>query len=353
MIYEFLLNDGNYKWSHTNVLSVSPSIIPGHCNNCKHDPELGEEGMDCGGPCPPCEHAQDKVIINTPTNNLPANVNAIEEIIAGNAAVKVLSGQNVNFNTLGTIRLLPGFEAQAGGNFNAQVKGNILGVTADCNKFCNPTIYGKYVRWLDYFTVDVANVNKITFDFYNNNHWGGTRLVYSQTIMNQEGRVESWNLVTGDIKGDLKPDGYWYMYKYWIQFYPCQGGGVRNYYGDFLIYNPKNKTLSIDSESEESENPAPILSPNFNSIPFQDENGTPTFSIIPNPNPGIFQLESNFPHTDIANLKIVNMLGAPVYETQNVTSNTIQLSAAASGQHFVVVVLKDGSVLTQKMMIQK
>ena len=74
-------------------------------------------------------------------------------------------------------------------------------------------------------------------------------------------------------------------------------------------------------------------------------------NLIPNPNPGIFQLETSFPLSDIAHLKITNMLGIPVYETQNPATNTIQLQNATNGLYFVVVVLKDGSVLTQKMMV--
>jgi hypothetical protein len=46
-------------------------------------------------------------------------------------------------------------------------------------------------------------------------------------------------------------------------------------------------------------------------------------------------------------------LGVTVNESKNPASNTIQLPASASGQHFVVVNLKDGTVLTQKMMIQR
>jgi hypothetical protein len=75
--------------------------------------------------------------------------------------------------------------------------------------------------------------------------------------------------------------------------------------------------------------------------------------LYPNPNPGIFQLETNFPLSDIANLKIINLLGATIYETQNLSSNTIQLPNFASGLHFVVIILKDGSLLTQKTMVQR
>ena len=55
---------------------------------------------------------------------------------------------------------------------------------------------------------------------------------------------------------------------------------------------------------------------------------------------------------DIGNLKITNVLGITVYESQNVSSNTIQLQNFAAGLHFVVIILKDGTVLTQKMVVQ-
>ena len=48
----------------------------------------------------------------------------------------------------------------------------------------------------------------------------------------------------------------------------------------------------------------------------------------------------------------MNLLGVSVYETQKVSSNTIQINNAPAGQYFVVMILKDGNVLTQKMMVQ-
>jgi hypothetical protein len=74
--------------------------------------------------------------------------------------------------------------------------------------------------------------------------------------------------------------------------------------------------------------------------------------IHPNPNSGTFQLETNFPLTEIGNLKITNMMGATVYETQNVVSPTVQLLHPTAGPFFVVMILKDGVVLTKKMIIQ-
>jgi len=73
----------------------------------------------------------------------------------------------------------------------------------------------------------------------------------------------------------------------------------------------------------------------------------------PNPNRGTFQIETNFPLSEISQLKITNTLGLNVFEAQRLISNEIQLPNSVSGLYFVVMVLKDGTVLTQKMMVQR
>jgi len=92
---------------------------------------------------------------------------------------------------------------------------------------------------------------------------------------------------------------------------------------------------------------------NVNSFVVNDKFVNRIFTLFPNPNPGTFQLETNFPLSDIVNLKITNSLGATVYETQTLFLNTIQLPTSVSGLHFVVAMLKTGTVLTQKMMVQR
>jgi len=82
-------------------------------------------------------------------------------------------------------------------------------------------------------------------------------------------------------------------------------------------------------------------------------NQIPNFTLYPNPSNGSFNIETNFPLTDIAHLKIVNLIGATVYETQNVVSNTVQLPRPTAGTFFVVMILKDGAVLTQKMIVKR
>ena len=77
------------------------------------------------------------------------------------------------------------------------------------------------------------------------------------------------------------------------------------------------------------------------------------FNLHPNPNRGTFQIETNFPISEISQLKFTNPLGITVYETRNLASNEIQLPNSVPGLYFVVMVLKDGTVLTQKMMVQR
>jgi len=105
--------------------------------------------------------------------------------------------------------------------------------------------------------------------------------------------------------------------------------------------------LNTNEDTEESSMPV------YAKQHLQEEFNTKEINLYPNPNSGTFQIDANFPLTDIAHLKIINMLGIPVYETQNISSNTIQLQTSASGTVFVLMILKDGTMLTRKMMIQR
>jgi len=108
----------------------------------------------------------------------------------------------------------------------------------------------------------------------------------------------------------------------------------------------KSNSISYSSQSE-VQKPDNVMG-NSNTL-----NRTPNFSLSPNPNTGAFKIETNFPVTEVAHLKITNTLGVPVYETQTLVSNEIQLPNASAGLYFVVVVLNDGTLLNQKMMIQR
>jgi len=341
-----------------NIFFHIKSTYPDHCYDC--DKNHGEKEINCGGPCPPCDRAPEYKNITTATSNLPSEVRAIRKITAGNAAVKVLNGQDVTFITAGSIDLLPGFEVQAGAKFNTVHKGSILGVTNDCGDFfCWPKYYFRFLRWRDHYTFDdVTNIGRIYYEIII--HRPGINepagILHSETVyVTKDGRVELWDLVSGVPNSHLKP-GRNHKYEIYMDIYSCKGHFVGRQWQIFTVANSdswKNQSSNEDSESEETENPITFSSPNFNNIIHQDENVTQTFSIIPNPNPGTFQIESNFSLTDIGNLKVLNSLGTTIYETQDLSSNTIQLPTSASGTFFVVIILKDGAVLTQKMVVRR
>jgi len=331
------------------------SNYPSHCFDCEKNGD--EDEINCGGACFPCNHAPKKVKFNTPNNNLPSEVIAVEEISAGDAAIKVLSGQEVTFITVGEINLLPGFEVETGGNFSSVAKGDIHEITANCNTFCEELYAEKwvYLRNIDHFYVeDIANIDRIFYKIFRLPHYSNTfEWIYEDDVfVTYNGRVYLWDLVAGEDSAFFKP-GYWYQHFIQLWVFTCQGNWIEYQPFGFIVDNPKSKSSSSDSEFDETENPPSFLTPPPNNITFQDDNSVPRFSIIPNPNAGTFQLETNFPITAIETLKITNMLGVPVYESQNVTSPTIQLPASASGQHVVVLSLKDGTVLSQKMMLQR
>ena len=338
-------------WYNYYIFFHIKSSYPNHCFDCEKNGN--EDEIDCGGPCPSCERAPNERHYNTPTTNLPTVARAIQLITAGNAEVKILSGQNVEFITAGTIDLLPGFEVEAGGNFNASPKGNILSVTGDCNDFCWPFIYTGYnfVRWYHHYLFsDVANTYGIYFEIYWWNHWDkGMFVINNYVSVTQDGSVKLWDLVSGNLKGQLEP-GSWHVYLIEGHILPCQDPfSSKRFRTFFNVHNFPDDLAHLQIESIEDESAFHFPSLTIGSPP----KISPILVVFPNPNPGTFQIETNFPLSEIAHLKITNLLGIPVYETQNVTSYTIQLPASASGQHFVVMHLKDGTLLTQKVMVQR
>ena len=366
--------DGDYLQSTgTNVRLLffhMKASVSDPCRDCIRNND--EEGIDCGGPCPPCEHAPNYKSYVTTTNSLPTTTYAIKNITAGTpngaASIKVLSGQNVNFYTAGTIDLLPGFEVLSGGTFNATRKGGILEITADCNEYCTPEIYTAYDRWCPWpwphtngiFVVDVANVLKVSLEVYRryNTQYVIDEIgdfVYSNSVDGQDGLLPLWDLIECESPEYLKHDNK--IYKYWayVEVYPCEWGGTRYWYywRKFIVVNawPPHDKVKYESTNE-LEDINQFLHTDIDNM-YKKVDSAPNFIIIPNPNSGTFQLETNFPLSEIGNLKIINSLGISVYETQSLSSNTIQLQNSASGMFFVVIVLKDGNMLTQKMMVQR
>jgi hypothetical protein len=191
-------------------------------------------------------------------------------------------------------------------------------------------------------------------DIYNSDIYNSTgEHIYSKIHSNikSDGNFHIWDCLAGtEYNGSNVPTGRKYFkMKYTISY--CKSAA--NFVGkehNFSVNYVYEK--SLPEAPEEPENTTPLLSPTNENTVFQNKNAPPNFSIIPNPNSGTFQLETNFSLSEISNLKISNLIGTPIYETQHVTEQPIQLPNSASGMLFVVIMLKDGAVLTQKMVVQ-
>jgi hypothetical protein len=363
--YDYLPYDSlknNKKWEWTNSLTTvfpskgstcddlppdppDPPDPDDPCKNCIQDE--GEDAIDCGGSCPPCPYignVKDEETI-TNTAQLRPEVKAFNKITAC-CSTTVASGIDVRFITkpTGSIFLLPGFTAEHGSKFRTQTQD-----LSQYERLCGHVCY-------DYTLPSALTVPPDKLYIYNLNYavqfnytiYKNTEVVfYSYKPINSDGNHYLWDCFVYD--GYNIPTGrVYYKMAYWL--YYCDGNIVRkehNFYVDYCYEK------SSTEEPEEEEDLDPQQSSSSDNLNIQDQKSAPSLSIIPNPNPGIFQLETNFPLSDIANFKITNFLGVSVYETKNLTTHTIQMQNSASGMFFVVIMLKDGSVLTQKMMVQR
>jgi hypothetical protein len=273
-------------------------------------------------------------------------------------ATTVASGNDVSFITenTGSIVLLPGFTAENGSNFRTQMKDlskdkRLCG--AICHDYTLPAGFTKPPNSLYIYNLNYAL--EFRCDIYKSNEeYICGEYIYSYIISNidSEGDFYIWDGLagTGYNGSNVPPDRAYYKMKYSI--YYCNGAAnlnhkEHNFYVDYAYER------SLPEESGETEPSPQFFPPNPNDIQLPSATAPPNFSIIPNPNTGSFQLETNFPLSDIASLKITNPLGITVYTDQDVIEHTLQLQNSSSGLYFVIVMLNDGSMLTQKMVVQR
>jgi len=331
-----------------------PPPPTGNCTNCEKN--AGEEEIDCGGPhCPPCKDLTEEITIEDKSYGYVypyiEKAMATKKITAkGNT--KVESGWRASFITseTGSIVLLPSFRAQEGSYFRAY--------TADLSEYsriCPDTlcetvsasslVYRNRESEYSLTLYDLLYAVKIEYKIYDIEQG---EYIYSNTLkITRNGKFILWDGTTGAIttQGEV---AYWLF----CTIYYCNGM-KSSLMQRFVVKDWKMWGKSLTEEPEEPET-SPLFSP-----PTPDDTSPssatepPHFSIIPNPNSGTFQLETNFPLSNIGNLKVVNLLGATVFETQNVMKNTIQLQNSAAGMFFLVIILKDGNVLTQKIVVRQ
>jgi len=376
--YNQFVKNGDWQWNGTIAMKENgpppPPCNPAHCCNGQFEPELGEWGLDCGGTCPnecppppadkcsncqpddgeecidcggddckPCDDVPKERIVNN-TTQLRKEVAAFNKITAKDNVV-IQTGKQVSFitNNEGSIVLLPGFKAENGCTFTTQRKDDLSDYGRACGTICKLDYVSQQICFPESLKI-YQLINAVRVDYYIYDKASGDRKYENTINVTSNGEIYVlWDCVAGV---GIQPGTVWYIIEYYV--YCCDGTYYKKrqeFYVNYFCYGK--------SSSDDPENPIPSLSSPANNLTHQNENTSPGFTIIPNPNPGVFQLETNFPLSEVAILKVVNSLGATVYDTQNLASNTIHLPSSASGQHFVMLILKEGTVLTQKMMIRR
>jgi len=346
------LNGGYFLWTHTLVTNTLPPPPPPpteKCTNCKKDND--EERIDCGGPCPSCQDVQKKIVIenNPQLHSLSSNSNimAFENITAKNN-VTIIKNYDRCFITeeTGSIVLLPGFTAKAGCTFTTQMK-DLSKSSRECPvKLCSCAYIPPkcYRAWNapPLMIHDLLHAEAIKYDIYDKQ---GKFLYGNKFDITHNGSVKLWDCQECPA---IPQGSETYKILYTVTY--CTKEKI-DYKWEFVVVDNSGKSSTDDPD--DPENPTPAFSPPANNTTHQEDNTVPNFSVTPNPNAGTFQLETNFPLSDIDHLKITNTVGAVVYESQHLVSNEIQLQNTAPGLYFVVMVLKEGTVLTQKVMVQR
>ncbi len=318
------------------------SSTPAHCTNCV--PDGDETGVDCGGSCPPCQHAKNAVNYNYNTSSLPSETRAFESITAGNADVRVTPGQDVTFITAGTVTLKPGFVAQPGSNFKVQKTATRKAVGADCEEFCDPFRPNRvcldvppnnnYYGWYN-----VANASSITITIYQSCN-GRIDPIHTKTIdIESDGYQALWDLTAGVSRSSkCIQDVFWYA----ATVTCCKG--IRHpssgfYEGSISIMNCL-KSLSSDSIDITIQEP----------IIQDDVSPNNEYTIHPNPNTGSFTIQTdNF--DNINQIQVINPLGQIIYTVQNPTDNNITLPIGAKGTYFVRITTETESI-TRKILVE-
>ena len=216
--YETFKNNGNDVWTHTLVLLDSP--IPDDCFNCKKDED--EDDIDCGGPCPPCQHAKNVVNYNYNTSNLPEVTGAYESITAGDADVHVLAGQNVTFITNGYIVLKSGFKVEQGANFKAEHKSVRKDVGVPCGTCVPDPRPNRFCRNIHtHFGWELAGITQAQVSIYRPEYnW---ELIHSEVVpVDKNGFVAFWDL----HEGAPTLVGNWEQFFYMVTLITCEGNPV-------------------------------------------------------------------------------------------------------------------------------
>ncbi|MDY0142036.1 MAG: gliding motility-associated C-terminal domain-containing protein [Bacteroidales bacterium] len=257
---------------------------------------------------------------------------ATKTITASNT---IKSGATVTYEAGESITLEPGFVAEAGSNFTAQIK------SFDCVPGCHPvsidllpnvfTPNGDGIN--DNLCYPVTNATSYEFEAYN--RWG-TR------VFSSSGSVSGNMACVWDGTGSC--GGCWYAV---IITFSNECDEKSEAYG-VTVFGSGNKSAkySESSNSDSTDTKDKLLL----NISFEQESQNLDFEVFPNPTDGNFSLEIK--STNSYSFEIINSVGVLMYKIDKLNNHKIEINKTGFASGFYYIRLNDeNSVVTKKIII--
>lgn len=263
---------------------------------------------------------------------------------ADGEALTVESGGKLIHTAGNSITLKPGFTAEAGSNFRAEIRDisysqmNIS--VSQWNNVFTPN--GDGVN--DELCFDVQNAN--TYEFQAFNSWG-------QLVFQSAGTISGNTACVWDGTGSCSYCAYACI----IKFRNSCGEVVDNAYTITVIGGDNKKSATINSDSTTNTKRLTFreTEPNFKEIVDNEQNlinaTEPLLSIYPNPTDGSFKIHVKnieLPY----DVRCLNSFGKVVYERSNLFTNNYQIKLDnPSGVYVIQVNSSNNIILDRKLII--
>jgi len=213
----------SYNWN------PNYSVLPLHCSDCIQNPELGEWGVDCGGPCIPCNpvHSDGTLYINgnPPEEYATSNQNIV--IQNKFPTIPVLFDKNTIYTAKNEIELY-NLEVAPGTLFilNAGVNSPLI-FERECEEQCG-VLFENVMVWGDWYSFRHKNVTHYEYTLIEGHSM--------HEIDSGEGNVyrNGWIDIANSDGWDLHHDASYVIY-YEITLTDCIGTS-EEYLGFFHIY---------------------------------------------------------------------------------------------------------------------
>ncbi|MGC9332011.1 MAG: T9SS type A sorting domain-containing protein [Bacteroidales bacterium] len=320
------------KDSEPNVIDFSPACLEVDYIKVW----VKEEENDC---CIPYKLYED-------TDELPSQTFVDDYIKAGrnvgiddvSVDVVVKSGQNVKFTAGNKIELLPGFVAEEGSTFVAEIK--------DCNNAdFDDNITIDIEDFPDSFSPDndgnndhlIVEVNGAThYDIIVRGKWDINTYYEATNIPVYSNHIDVWS-------GNCNYTGNCWFYhkcnrkrKVHLTFYRCKN----------KIYTSKTEEVNCDSKNTKSDT-VQLNTKNNQSKDLSEV----VFDIFPNPNKGIFNVRRTGNYSGAYSLRINNVLGKLIYQKSNINDNSFEIDISNRPPGIYYLNISEGENIHQENII--